>query len=116
VGVTGIASNIPGEVDEYLDWAVPYYARLYKYTSDVHYLDVARILLHDTKSMLALPGRIYDLKGPGWQQEHWRMGPGIRGIGAHRTWLPWISVNHLHGIIGLEELDPVLYQKLTKGD
>jgi hypothetical protein len=116
VGVTGIASNVPGEVDEYLDWAVPYYARLYKYTSDVHYLDVARILLHDTKSMLALPGRIYDLKGPGWQQEHWRMGPGIRGIGAHRTWLPWISVNHLHGIIGLEELDPVLYQKLTKGD
>ena len=116
VGVTGIASNIPGEVDEYLDWAVPYYARLYKYTSDEHYLDVARILLHDTKSMLALPGRIYDLKGPGWQQEHWRMGPGIRGIGAHRTWLPWISVNHLHGIIGLEELDPVLYQKLTKGD
>lgn len=116
VGANGIASNVPGEVDQYLDWAVPSYAKLYQYTKDEHYLDVARVLLHDTKSMLALPGRTYDLLGPGWQQEHWRMGPGARGIGAHRTWLPWISVNHLHGITGLEDLDPALYQKLAKGN
>jgi hypothetical protein len=115
VGLQGIASNVAGHVDEYLDWAVPSYARLDKYTKDEHYLDVARVLLHDTKSMLALPGRTYDLMGPGWQQEHWRMGPGVRGIGAHRTWLPWISVNHLHGITGLEEFDPALYQRLAKG-
>ena len=115
IGVNGIGSNVAGGVDEYLDWAVPTYARLYKYTNDKHYLDVARVLLHDTKSMLALPGRVYDLKGPGWQQEHWHMGP-IRGIGAHRTWLPWISVNHLHGIIGLEEFDPILYKQLSKGN
>jgi hypothetical protein len=102
-------------VDQYLDWAVPSFAKLYKYTNDAHYLDVARVLLHGTKAMLALPGRTYDLKGPGWQQEHWRMGP-IRGIGAHRTWLPWISVNHLHGITGLEELDKTLYQRLSKGE
>ena len=25
----------------------------------------------DTESMLALPGRTFDLLGPGWQQEHW---------------------------------------------
>jgi len=115
IGVNGIGSNDIGGVDQYLDWAVPTYARLYKYTNDEHYLDVARILLHGTKAMLALPGRTYDLKGPGWQQEHWRMGP-IRGIGAHRTWLPWISVNHLHGITGLEEFDPVLYRQLAKGN
>ena len=115
IGVNGIGSNDIGGVDQYLDWAVPTYARLYKYTKDEHYLDVARILLHGTKAMLALPGRTYDLKGPGWQQEHWRMGP-IRGIGAHRTWLPWISVNHLHGITGLEEFDPALYQQLAKGN
>ena len=24
----------------------------------------------------ALPGRQYDMKGIGWQQEGWRMGPG----------------------------------------
>lgn len=116
VGANGIASNVPGEVDQYLDWAVPSYARLYKYTNDPHYLDVARVLLHGTKAMLALPGRTYDLLGPGWQQEHWRMGPGARGIGAHRTWLPWISVNHLHGITGLEEFDKAIFQKLSKGD
>ena len=104
-----------GGADEYLDWAVPAYARLYKYTKDLHYLDVARILLHNTKNMLALPGRTYDLLGPGWQQEHWSMGPG-RGTGAHRSWLPWVSVNHLHGITGLEELDPALYQRLAKGN
>ena len=115
-GVNGIASNVPGEVDQYLDWAVPSYARLYKYTNDAHYLDVARVLLHGTKAMLALPGRSYDLRGPGWQQEHWRMGPGARGIGAHRTWLPWISVNHLHGITGLEDFDKALYRQLAKGN
>lgn len=115
LGVNGIGANDIGGVDQYLDWAVPAYARLYKYTRDEHYLDVARVLLHGTKAMLALPGRTYDLKGPGWQQEHWRMGP-IRGIGAHRTWLPWISVNHLHGITGLEEFDKDLYQRLAKGD
>lgn len=115
VGVNGIGSNDIGGVDDYLDWAVPSYAKLYQYTKDEHYLDVARVLLHGSKAMLALPGRAYDLKGPGWQQEHWRMGP-IRGIGAHRTWLPWISVNHLHGITGLEEFDKELYQRLAKGN
>lgn len=115
-GANGIASNVPGEVDQYLDWSVPSYARLYRYTRDPHYLDVARVLLHGTKAMLALPGRTYDLLGPGWQQEHWRMGPGARGIGAHRTWLPWISVNHLHGITGLEELDKALFHQLAKGN
>ena len=117
IGANGIAANVPGEVDQYLDWAVSTYAKLYKYTKDEHYLDVARILLHGTKAMLAIPGRTYDMNGPGWQQEHWRMGGrGTRGIGAHRTWLPWISVNHLHGITGLEDLDRDLYQRLAKGN
>jgi hypothetical protein len=115
VGVNGIGSNVAGHVDQYLDWAVPSYVKLFRYTKDAHYLDVARILLHGTKAMLALPGRTYDLLGPGWQQEHWRMGPGVRGVGAHRTWLPWISVNHLHGITGLEDVDRALYRQLAAG-
>jgi hypothetical protein len=103
-------------VDEYLSWAVPSYAKLYKYTNDRHYLDVARVLLHATKSMVALPGREYDMIGIGWQQEGWRMGPGGsgRGVGGHRFWLPWVSSNHLYGITGLEELDPALYRQLTE--
>ena len=115
IGVQGITARGPGGVDEYLDWAVPSYAKLYSYTNDQHYLDVARLLLHDTKSMVALPGRLYGMRGIGWQQENWRMGPGGsgRGVGAHRFWLPWISANHLYGITGLEEFDPKLYQQLS---
>ena len=118
VGVQGITARVAGGVDEYLDWAAPSYAKLYQYTNDRHYLDVAKVLLHDTKSMLALPGRLYDMKGIGWQQEGWHMGPGGpgRGIGGHRFWLPWISANHLHSITGLDELDPVLYRQLAKED
>ena len=118
VGVQGITALVAGSVDEYLDWAVPSYAKMYKYTNDPHYLDVARILLHNTKSMVALPGRVYDMKGIGWQQEGWRMGPGGpgRGVGGHRFWLPWISANHLNGITGLEEFDPALFRQLSDGN
>jgi hypothetical protein len=115
VGVQGITARVAGGVDQYLAWAVPANARLFEYTKEKHYLDVARILLHDTKAMLALPGRTYDLLGPGWQQEHWQMGPR-RGYGMHRSWLPWVSVNHLHGITGLEEFDTALFQRLARGE
>ncbi len=114
VGFQGITAAVVGGVDEYLDWAVPSYAKLYNLTKDQHYLDVARVLLHDTKSMVALPGRQYDVKGIGWQQEGWRTGAGSgRGIGGHRFWLPWVSANHLYGIAGLEEYDPALFKKLS---
>ncbi len=115
IGLQGITARVAGSVDEYMSWSVPAYAKLYKYTGDEHYLDVARVLLHDTKSMVALPGRLYDLRGPGWQQENWRMGPGGsgRGIGSHRFWLPWVTTNHLRGIYWLEELDPELFKRLS---
>jgi hypothetical protein len=115
VGLQGITAMAAGGADEYLDWAVSSYARLYKETGDMHYLDVARVLLHDTKSMVALPGRQYDMKGIGWQQEHWSMGPSGhgRGVGGHRFWLPWVSANHLYGITGLEEYDPALFKTLS---
>jgi hypothetical protein len=114
IGLNGITARGSG-VDEYMAWSVPAFAKLYKYTNDVHYLDVARILLLNTKAMLAIPGRTYDLLGPGWQQENWSMGRN-RGNGSHRSWLPWVSVNHLHGITGLEEFDPELFQQLSKGN
>ncbi len=113
-GVNGITARGSG-VDQYMAWSVPAYAKMFKYTHDEHYLDVARILLLNTKAMLAIPGRTYDLLGPGWQQENWSMGRN-RGNGSHRSWLPWVSVNHLHGITGLEEFDRDLYQILVKGN
>lgn len=118
IGLQGITALHVGSADEYLDWAAPSYARLYRLTHDPHYLDVARVLLHGTKSMVALPGRQYDLKGIGWQQEGWRLGPGGsgRGTSGHRFWLPWISANHLHSIVALEESDPDLFRQLTAGD
>jgi len=113
VGLQGIAARGGGGggVDEYLDWSTPAYAKLYRYTNDPHYLDVARVLLHNTKAMLALPGRTYDLAGPGWQQENFNLGTR-RGFGGHRGWLPWVSVNHLWSITGVEAFDPVLFREL----
>lgn len=43
VGVQGITARGAGGADQYLSWAVPCYARLYKYTNDQHYLDVVRL-------------------------------------------------------------------------
>jgi len=34
VGLQGISARVPGGVDEYLDWAVPQFAELYKFTKD----------------------------------------------------------------------------------
>jgi len=118
IGLQGISARGVGGADEYLDWSASSFAKLYRYTKDEHYLDVARILLHATKSMVALPRRQYDMKGIGWQQEHWSLGPGRngRGLGGHRFWLPWISANHLYSITGLEEYDPALFQQLSKGN
>ena len=115
LGFQGITAANSGSVDEYLDWAVPSYAKLYNLTKDEHYLEVARVLLHDTKSMVALPGRQYDMRAIGFQQEGWRMGSGGsgRGVGGHRFWLPWISANHLYGITGLEEYDPALFKTIS---
>ena len=77
-----------------------------------HYLDVARLLLHNTKNMLALPGRTFDLATPGWQQEHWSLAPR-RGYGLHRGWLPWVATSQLNGIFGVLDLDGDVYRELT---
>ncbi|HXH99963.1 MAG TPA: hypothetical protein VNI52_06820 [Sphingobacteriaceae bacterium] len=98
--------------DAYMCFDVDEYAKLSVFAKDKHYEDVAKILLHNTKGMLAVPGRTYDLLGPGWQQEHWSLAP-MRGIGLHRAWLPWVSTSHLNGIFGLEEYNGDLYKKLS---
>jgi hypothetical protein len=91
-------------VDCYMAFDADEYARLWQLTNDPHWLEVARILLHNTKNMIALPGRTFDLAVPGWQQEHWSFAPQ-RGYGLHRGWLPWVATSQLNGIFGVMELD-----------
>ncbi len=98
-------------VDMYMAYDVDEYAELFLLTNDKHYYDVAMILLHNTKTMLALPGREYDLEGPGWMQENWSMAPK-RGYGGQRAWLPWVTTSQLNGIIEMKELDEDLYNEM----
>lgn len=116
VPTTGVQLIATGHslVDEYMSFDVGSFARLGQLTGDAHESDVARLLLHDTKAMLALPGRVYDLRGPGWQQEHWSMAPR-RGDGLHRGWLPWVATSQLRGIDALMDDDPALFVKLASG-
>jgi hypothetical protein len=90
------------------------YAKLWAFTKDLNYYDVALILLHNTKSMTALPEHPYDLQGLGWQQEHWSLAP-VRGYGLHRGWLPWVPCSQLNGIYGIKDFDRELYDKLCAG-
>lgn len=99
--------------DAYMAFDADEYAKLSVLSGDDHYKEVAAILLHNTKGMLALPGRTYDLPGPGWQQEHWSLAPE-RGIGRKRAWLPWVSTSHLNGIFGLMEFDKELFEELKQ--
>jgi len=111
IGLNKINSTSAGG-DQWMAGDVDDFAKLYYYAKDAHDLEVARILLHNTKNMIALPGRNYDLAGPGWQQEHWGLSPR-RGIGSHRGWLPWVTVNHLEGILALEEFNYDLFRKIA---
>ena len=111
VGAQLIATGHP-LTDAYMAWDVANYAKLYAYTQDAHYLDVAKLLLHNTKTMLALPGGPFDLAGPGWQQEHWSFAPP-RGRGVHRFWLPWVACSQLEGMVTLEDFDAELYLELA---
>jgi hypothetical protein len=99
-------------VDEYMSYDVDEYAKLGRWTGDVHYLAIAKLLLHDTKNMLAVPGRTFDLKGPGWEQEHFSFAP-VRGFGLHRLWLPWVATSQLNGIFELMDFDLALFRKWT---
>jgi hypothetical protein len=112
VGLQGIGAGGSGGTDEYLDWATPLYAKLYEDTKDSHYLDVTKILLHNTKAMVAMPGHLYGMLGPGWQQEHWILSQD-RGYGQLGKWLPWCATNHIHSIVALQDDYPELYKEIA---
>jgi uncharacterized protein YyaL (SSP411 family) len=102
IGYQLIATGV-SMTDGFLAVNAAAFARLFQHTGDRHYLDFARLVTHGTKSMLALPGSGWDLRGPGWQQEHWCFAVR-RGFGLNRRWLPWVPVAHVKGILRLREL------------
>ena len=114
VGVQGITAQVAGHTDQFLDMSIPTYVKLYKYTGDQHYFDFARILMHNCKAMLALPGRLYGMYAPGYQTENFRMGADRqgRGFGTAEKWMPWVTTNHLFGINMTEEYDKDIFERL----
>ncbi|HYQ59275.1 MAG TPA: hypothetical protein VEP89_18155 [Draconibacterium sp.] len=110
-GVQGITAAVAGHVDQFLDMSAAAYAKLYRYTGDEQYLEYARLLLHNTKAMVALPGRLYGMYAPGYQTENFRMGTQ-RGFGTPQKWMTWITTNHLYSIVGLEQFDKALFEEL----
>ena len=114
VPTTGLQLIATGHslVDAYMAFDADEFARLSRHTGDEHYRDVTRILLHNTKAMVDLPAHPHDLRGPGWQQEHYSLAPP-RGRGLHRLWLPWVATSQLNGIFGLMEFDQKLFEELA---
>ena len=54
----------------------------------------------------------YDLRGLGWQQEHYSLAPP-RGQGLHRLGLPRGATRQRNGIFGLMKFDPKLFEELA---
>jgi hypothetical protein len=77
---------------------------------------MTRILFHNTKAMLALPGRVFDLAGPGWQQEAWTLSAPDKGrLGGARLETGWVAICHVAGIMKLKLRNPELYKKVAGG-
>jgi len=96
--------------DNYMAFDADEYAHLWCYTGDQHYRDVARLLLHNTKTWIQMPGRNYGMRGDGWQQESWSMVH--RGHSWHRLWLPWVSTSQLNGIYGVQDMGEEVMKEL----
>jgi hypothetical protein len=114
VGHQLIATGV-SMTDGYLAANAAVFARLFQETDDPHWLDLARMVVHGTTTMLGLDGRVYDLRGPGWQQEHWSFSPR-RGFGLNRRWLPWVPVAHIRGVHRIEDLGADIARLVLTGD
>ncbi len=102
IGEQLIATGV-STCDGFLAMNAAAFASLSRLTGDEHFLEVARLVTHGTKAMLGFPGRTFDLRGPGWQQEHWCLAIP-RGRGLTRDWLPWVAVANVGGILRLDDL------------
>ncbi|WIB66731.1 hypothetical protein DEI93_12260 [Curtobacterium sp. MCBD17_035] len=104
IGHQLIASGV-SMTDGFLAVNASVFARLFALTHDDHWLDVARVVTHGTTTMFATVEHAFDLRGVGWQQEHWSFAPR-RGFGLNRRWLPWVPVAHARGMYRVEDRCP----------
>ncbi len=115
VSTVGMGSTSSGNsfADPYVARNVDELLEVARLTKDRYFEDLARLALHGSKAMLALPGRTFDLAGPGWQQEGFYFGTP-RGRGLNRSWLPWIGAAQLDGILSSEAADPAAFARIRR--
>jgi hypothetical protein len=89
------------------------FARLGMATGDEHWIEIARLVTHGTKAMMASTWQPFDLVGPGWEQEHWSFAPP-RGMGLNRDWLPWVGVAAVRGLLRVMDLPDVVARQVIR--
>ena len=100
VGLSLIATGHSG-CDTYMASAPFLFYRLSLLTGDSHFLEVARLLLFDTKQLLDWDDTL-GYASPGLQVEALSLPP-LRGHGvAH--WLPWLGVAQLEPLLRLRDV------------
>jgi hypothetical protein len=111
IGLQLITSGV-SMADGFLAADAAAFARLGELTGDEHWLDVARVVTWGPKAMLAVAGRTFDLAGPGWAQEHWSLATR-RGHGLNRSWLPWVAVATIRGLLRLRDETPHSFDRIA---
>ena len=99
IGLSLIATGHSG-ADMFMSYYSFQYYRLYLYTGDRHFRDVAKLLLHNTKQTLDWDGSLH-YAHRGLQTE--AMGIANRRGHSVRVWLPWLTVGTVEPLVQLEE-------------
>ncbi|WP_255953560.1 hypothetical protein [Streptomyces odontomachi] len=109
LGTTGLGLIKTGmsAADSYLSYTADDYYRLYLFTGDRHYHDVARLLAGATKQSTEVGGTI-GYGQPGLQEEATTVAgfvhaPTDPGTGTS-WWLPWLTVSQLEPYADLQDM------------
>jgi hypothetical protein len=99
VGMSIISTGHSG-ADTFMAYYPFQYYRLYLLTGDSHFLDVAKLLLYDTKQLLDVDGSLHYAHA-GLQTEAMTVALP-RGHGV-KLWLPWLTVAAIDPLTQLQE-------------
>ncbi len=99
VGLSLISTGHSG-ADNFMAAAPFFWYRLYLATGDAHFLQSARLLLHDTKQIMDWDGKL-GYKYPGLMPEAMNLSTN-RGRGV-AGWLPWLTFVTTEPLVQLQE-------------